>query len=285
MTATDDRRPPLLLVHGFWHGAWAWGEVTLRLAAAGRRAVAVDLAGHGMHARRPASALVRPFDPQAFATEVSPVAGVDLDEAAELLQGQVETLAGDGTVVLVSHSSSGPVVSRVVQSVPHLVAHVVYVAAMMPASGVVPFSYLSQPEQEGDMVAPLLRADPQEVGALRLDPAGPADYRASLRQVWYPDVASEVADAAIALLGTDAPAGIMVGTTDLTVGGWGSVPRTYVLTGETDHSFRPALQRRFVREADEAFPDNPTAVVELDCGHSPFLSHADDLTAILDAVG
>lgn len=285
MTTKERDRPPLLLVHGFWHGAWIWAEVTTRLAAAGHRALAVDMAGHGLRAQRPAAASARPFDEQAFATEVSPLAGVGLDEAAALLQNQVRALATNGPVMLVSHSFSGPVATRVVEAVPELVAHVVYIAAVMPASGVVPVTYLSQPEQEGDLIAPLLRADPQVVGALRLDTAGPPGYRAALRDAWYPDVAPEVANAAIALLTPDAPVGIATAATDLTASGWGSVPRTYVLTGDSDRSTRPALQRRFVREADEAFPQNPTAVVELDSGHSPFLSRPDELVDILDTIG
>ena len=284
MSTMDRERPPLLLVHGFWHGAWAWEQVALRLAAAGRRAVAVDMAGHGLDARRPASATARPFDEQAFATEVSPVSGVDLDGAAAQLLGQVRALAADGTVVLVAHSFSGPVITRVVQDAPHLVAHVVYVAAVMPASGVVPATYLSQPEQEGDLIATLLRADPQAVGALRLDTAGPSGYRSSLREAFYPDVEPATADAATALLAPDAPVAITAAATDLTASGWGSVPRTYVLTGEADCCIRPLLQRRFVREADEAFPDEPTSVVELGGGHSPFLSRPDELAAILAAV-
>lgn len=43
---------PILLVPGFWLGSWCWTEVALALAARGRRAVAVDLAGHGLRARR-----------------------------------------------------------------------------------------------------------------------------------------------------------------------------------------------------------------------------------------
>jgi hypothetical protein len=35
---------------------------------------------------------------------------------------------------------------------------------------------------------------------------------------------------------------------------------------------RPPLQKRFIRDADAAFPNNPTSVVTLDASHSPFLS-------------
>ena len=36
-----------LLVHGAWHGAWCWEKVVVALEAAGHRAIAIDLPGHG----------------------------------------------------------------------------------------------------------------------------------------------------------------------------------------------------------------------------------------------
>ncbi|WP_234478656.1 alpha/beta fold hydrolase [Streptomyces sp. MBT65] len=78
------RATPLLFVHGYWHGSWCWSDVIAHVAAGGHPALAVDLAGHGLRARRPACLTTRPFDPAALATEVSPVADVDLDQAADL---------------------------------------------------------------------------------------------------------------------------------------------------------------------------------------------------------
>lgn len=283
-TATDTARdlPPVLLVHGFWHGSWAWSEVAARLTAAGRRVLAVDMAGHGLHARRPASADARPFDPAAYATEPSPVAGVDLDAAGDLLVSQIRALGDGRPVVVVAHSFSGPVLTRAAQQVPELVARAVYLAAMMPASDVPPTTYLQSREQAGDKILPLFAADPAAVGALRLDLGAAGDYRAALREAWYADVDPQVADAAIALLTPDAPAAITVGATTLTERGWGSVPRTYVRTTQ-DFSTRLALQGRFVDEADAAFPDNPTTVVTLESSHSPMLSMPGALAEIIDA--
>lgn len=45
--AQDLGRPPLLLVHGAWHGAWCWEAWLPRLAEAGYPAYALDLRGHG----------------------------------------------------------------------------------------------------------------------------------------------------------------------------------------------------------------------------------------------
>ena len=114
------RETPVLLLHGFWHGAWCWSEVLGRLTAAGTRALAVDMAGHGLRAgvpRRPRP----PFDPAALAAEPSP-ASADLDEAAALFvarRGRWGRSAGDGG----RHSIGGNVLTRAVQDAPGLFAH------------------------------------------------------------------------------------------------------------------------------------------------------------------
>ena len=43
--------PVVILVHGAWHGSWAWSEVVRRLDAAGVASVAVDLASKGPDSR------------------------------------------------------------------------------------------------------------------------------------------------------------------------------------------------------------------------------------------
>jgi pimeloyl-ACP methyl ester carboxylesterase len=279
--ATDD--PAVLLVHGFWHGSWCWSEVAARLTGAGRTVVAVDMAGHGLRARWPDTASARPFDGAAYAAEVSPVADVDLSAAADLLAAQISDLAGGPRprpVVVVAHSFGGAVLTRAAQQVPHLIAHLVYVSAVMPASGVPGLAYLQSPEQDGDAIPALLCADPAAVGALRLDVRAGGAYRARLIDAFYSDVDPDTAAAATALLTPDAPAAIAAGTTELTADGWGSLRRTYVHCSQ-DKVIRPALQRRFVREADSAHPQNPTRVVELPSNHSPFLSHPDEFATVI----
>jgi pimeloyl-ACP methyl ester carboxylesterase len=243
---------PLLFVHGFWHGSWCWSEVIARVAGAGRPALAVDMAGHGLRARRPECLTRRPFAPERLATEASPVADVGLDQAGDLLVSQIRQLGRGGPVAVVAHSMGGTVLTRAVQQAPELVAHAVYLTAFMPASDVPAIAYLQMPENAGEPVAPLYRADPAAIGAVRLDLASDdAGYRQQLRDAFFGDVAPAVADAAIGLLTPDAPAGIALGATRLTSVGWGSVPRTYV-TCARDMAIRPALQQRFIADADAA---------------------------------
>ena len=44
---------------------------------------------------------------------------------------------------------------------------------------------------------------------------------------------------------------------------------------------RPPLQRKFIADADAAFPGNLTEVYTLDSSHSPFLSMPGDLADIV----
>ncbi|MGW0480686.1 alpha/beta fold hydrolase [Nonomuraea sp. NPDC003214] len=275
----------LVLVHGFWHGSWCWSEVIPHLAAAGRAAVAVDLAGHGLRARRPRWLTARPYDPEAVRAEVSPVGGVSLEEAAALLTAQLERIGGGRPVTVVAHSAAGPVLMRVTERRPALVAHAVYLTAYLPASGLSAAACTRLPEAAADQVAPLLRGDPARTGALRLDLAtSDAAYRRALYEAFYGDVEPGLAGAATALLTPDGPIGIMLGATTLTRDGWGSVPRTYVMC-TADRAIVPALQARFVAEADAAFPGDPVSVVELDASHSPFLSMPGRLADVLAALG
>lgn len=276
---------PILLLHGSWHGAWCWTEVIAHLIDFGRPTLAVELPGHGLRARRPECLTVRPFDPSALRVEPSPVADVDLDSVADLLLSQVKRLGRGGPVTVVAHSMAGPVLTRVAQEAPELVAHAVYLAAIMPGSYRPPGPYFLLPENADALVLSALRADPETIGALRLDLASndPA-YRQQLREAFYGDVDPQVADAALALLTPDAPAAMLRGTTRLTHDGWGSVPRTYIVCSR-DMAVRPALQRLMIAEADAAFPQNPTSVVTLDASHSPFLSTPEEVANIIGKLG
>ena len=282
---TPGSGPPVLFLHGYWHGSWCWAEVLARVTAAGVRALAVDMAGHGLRARQPAALIRRPFDAGMLSTEVSPVADVGLDQAAELLVDQMEALGAGDPVIVVAHSMGGAVLTRAAQLATGLVAEAVYLTAFMPASGMPATAYVRMPEHEGGLALRALVADPSAVGAFRIDVASPdPGYRQLLRDALYGDVTPAVAEAAIALLTPDAPARIALEATVLTPDGWGSAPRTYVVCTQ-DMTIRPALQRRFIADSDAAFPDNPTTVYTLDTAHSPFLSMPSQVADVVLKLG
>jgi pimeloyl-ACP methyl ester carboxylesterase len=261
---------PIVLLHGFYHGAWAWTEVTAELAGRGR--TAVDMAAHGLHATAPAAAGRRPFDPVAYATEPSPVAGVGLDAAADLLVAQLDSVGGGKPVCVVAHSMGGAVLSRAAERQPGLVAHMVYLAAYMPASNTPCLHYPSLPEGRDNRFMQMLVGDPVAIGALRIDHRSPdPEAQSAIREAFYGDVEPSRAAAATALLSCDAPLAMVAESTTLTEQGWGSIPRTYIVCTE-DRTIPAGLQRIFIAQADTAFPANPTTVVELATAHSASLS-------------
>ena len=183
--STPGSGPPVLFLHGYWHGSWCWAEVLTRVTAAGVRALAVDMAGHGLCASQPAALTRRPFDAGMLSTEVSPVADVGLDQAAELLVDQMKALGAGDPVIVVAHSMGGAVLTRAAQLATGLVAEAVYLTAYMPASGMPAVAYVRMPEHEGSLATRALVADPSAVGAFRIDVASPdPGYRQLLRDAF-----------------------------------------------------------------------------------------------------
>ena len=268
----------LVLVHGFWHGSWCWSEVIPYMVAAGRPAVAVDMAGHGLYARRPRWFTEQPYDSETVAAEVSPRRGREsrrCGRAADRAdQAGRRWGAGDGGRPQRGRpgiDANGPADARTggARGVPHRVH---------APSDVSAAAYTQIPEAADSLVAPLLQGRPGPDGALRLDLAtdDAANRQRPVRGVLRGDVDRGLADAASGLLTPDSPGGIMMGTTTLTREGWGSVPRTYIVC-TNDQALRPAVQEKFIAEADAAFPGNPTSVVRLEASHSPFFSMPGEL--------
>jgi len=112
-------RPPIVLVHGAWGGAWIWRRVLAPLRTAGHEVHAVTLTGDGerAHLRRPDIGL---------RTHVADVVG--LVEAEELRD-----------IVLVGHSYGGMVITGAADALMErdrgLLRRLIYVDAMVPLPG------------------------------------------------------------------------------------------------------------------------------------------------------
>lgn len=105
----------VLLVHGAWHGAWCWRDVLPALIQAGHRAHAVTLTGLGDRAHQLSSSITL----QTHITDVQ--AALDTEELAP--------------VILVVHSYAGMLGTAIADRQPERIRHIVYVDAMLPASG------------------------------------------------------------------------------------------------------------------------------------------------------
>ncbi|WP_440102918.1 alpha/beta hydrolase [Streptosporangium sp. H16] len=269
-----DRRPPtLVLVHGT-HSSSAWASgLTTELTLRGHRCVAVDLPGHGAEAFYPRS-YQAPQDLGELAIEPSPLAKITIDDYVERVVDVVRRARRHGPVILAGMSQGGVTVSRVGNAVPELLDRVVYVAAYCCVDLPNMAAYLETPEN-GDSLLPRIAAtvvaDPAVLGATRLNwrSADPAVFHA-VRDALAGDFTDEGVRRLLGALEPDESAGIPLAEARGEAHTWGRIPRTYVRF-TLDRLIPPALQDRFVAEADRLTPDNPTDVRSVAAPHvGPF---------------
>ncbi len=230
-----------VLVHGAWHGAWAWDLVTPLLEKAGHSVVARDLPGLGED-HTPASAVTL----SAYAESI-----------ASVLQQQSEP------AFLVGHSMGGLSITQAAELASDKIAGLVYVCAYLPADGE---SVQVWAERYSGRVGAedLVFSDDGQSMTLKDDVVVDALYH---------DVPSELAAWAKSKLRPQAvaPWGTRVSTT---AERFGSVPRHYVEC-VNDRVMPPEMQRAM----RTALPCE--SVQSLESGHSPFAAAPADLAAAL----
>ncbi len=275
----------VVLVHGAWHNRHTWDAVVPLLNEAGCPATAVDLPGAGPHAALPTSFSNRPLDPAAFSTEPSPNAGVTQEERTAAVIAAVRELNGQtgGRAVVVGHSLGGLTVSPVAEAIPDEISAAIYLTAFMLPPGMVAGQMIQDELMAEALVPQLFMADPDDVGALRIDVASDDEaYRALAREAFYADLTDEQFEAALGELHPDEPAQVAGVPSSVTADNFGQVARHYI-TCEQDRAITIAAQQEMVRLVDEAI-GGETTVHPLQSSHSPFHSQPANLAAIITGV-
>ena len=109
-----------VLIHGTWHGGWAWHEVIGCLSRKGHRAYAPTLAGHGPGAKR---------------------AGITHRDCVASVVSYIQELKLTN-VILVGHSFGGTVVQKVAEEVPDRIARAVFLNGLILNDGQCVFDVL-----------------------------------------------------------------------------------------------------------------------------------------------
>jgi pimeloyl-ACP methyl ester carboxylesterase len=231
-----------VLVPGAWHGAWCWSRLAPVLRERGHDVLTPELAG--------------------TADSATDAGAISLDSWARDLVALVR--GRPAPVVAVAHSRGGVVISRAAELAPDCFARLVYVAAyLLPA---------------GAHVAAAARAD-----AGSLIPANMIAAREGLTcrlrdevidDAFYGDCDAATRAWARAQL-REEPLKPLVTPLRITLARFGSVPRAYVECIR-DRTVSLAAQRQM----QAGLPCD--AVLTLDCGHSPFLTHPHELAQWLD---
>ncbi|MFZ1990762.1 MAG: alpha/beta fold hydrolase [Alphaproteobacteria bacterium] len=100
----------LLFIHGAWHGAWCWAEVTALAKARGHNADAIDLPGHGR--RQNEAATIESY-------------GAAVAEAL----GEMED------AVVIGHSMGGMAISAGAERAPRRIRSLIYLCSFLPLNG------------------------------------------------------------------------------------------------------------------------------------------------------
>lgn len=233
-----------VLVHGAWHGAWAWDALAPLLPG---RVDAIDLPGHGAD----------PTPPRDCTLDAYAARTVEALERAAAATGE--------PAVLVGHSLGGMTVAQAAELRPDLVATAVFLCAYMPRDG--ESGYALARQDAASAVGP-------DTCELRPDDGVLAVRPDRIAGAMYDGCPPEAAAAAAARLQPE-PLAAMGQTVRLTAARFGGVERLYVHCLR-DRILTLPLQRQLVAA-------QPCRTVELDCGHSPALSHPAELAAALVA--
>ena len=234
-----------VLVHGAWHGAWCWRDVTEALIRAGHRAHAVTLTGVGERAH-----LLR--------------RGISLhDHIEDVIQAiEAEEMTD---VVLALHSYAGMVGTGVADRLGARIGHLVYVDAVVPRPGEAWSSTHARATREGRLAAA------EKTEHFSFPPPGASLFGLSgEREAW------------VNRRQTPHPAQPYLDELQFSIDTLAAIPRTFVScvapTLATIDSIRP-------RVIDPKFWDGRwlpgSRVIEMQTGHDPMVSDPQGLTRIL----
>ena len=237
-----------ILVHGMFHGGWAWVRIADGLRALGHTVTAPDLAGCG--------------------SDPTPPGEVTLERWVDDIVGFLTQ--SEGKSVLVGHSRGGVVLSQVAERVPDRIAVSVYACALMLPDGMGPLQIEVLVAQQGMPPAPArVRPVPNATQTALLAPADAAE-------IFYGRGSVEDRDWAMPQLGAE-PIRPLMQPLALTEARYGTVPRVYIETTQ-DETLPIGAQRAMLA----ATPVDK--VYSLDNDHMINLLEVEAFVSILDEV-
>lgn len=227
-----------LLIHGAMRGAWLWDRVMPLLLKGGGNPIAIDLPGHGY--RVPEGAFVT------MSNYVSDVISFIRKENLRDL-------------VLVGHSMSGIVISRVAEEVPERIKHLVYLAAVVARSG----------EALIDLLTPERQDTLRKLHGKTKEVFGTPEQ---LRPMYFTDLEGNEKEFYLRQL-TPQPLAVFFEKMQFKTFPKIDIPRTYVL-GTRDRSLPPDLTRMFAERLG-------VTPLEIEAGHDLMVSRPDEVAKIL----
>ncbi len=221
-----------VLVHGAWHGDWAYYKIEALLQNAGNKVICVNLPGHGIDKTDPGQ--------------------VTLQDYQDAITNVLDTIPEQ--VILVAHSMGGIAISMAAEARPEKVCKLVYMAAFMFESDQ---SMLKMSMNDtGSLVGPNLIFD-FDNNIVDID-------RDNIRELFYNRTNKAKYELAEKLL-TPEPLQPVMTPLYLTDENYGSIPRYYISTLD-DNTITPDFQYEMYKDLPLS------NIYYINSDHSPFLS-------------
>jgi hypothetical protein len=156
----------------------------------------------------------------------------------------------------------------------------VYISGFLQSPDTPMIALMQHETMAGTLIPSLFVADPEAVGACRIDPrSDKAEYRALMKNALCGDVSEADFSSALASANCDEPVGVMLVPAHITAARFGRVPRHYVRCLE-DRAIPLKGQDFMIATADSAL-GSQTHTHTLRASHFPFYSQPKALTEIL----
>ncbi len=227
-----------LLLHGAFRGAWLWERVMPLLLKGGTSPIAYDLPGHGD----------RSSDRKGISMSTY------IDDVTDFIHR--ENLKD---LVLVGHSMSGIIISKLAETLPERIRHLVYIAAVVPRDNEALVDLLPKERQA------VLRPQQHKVQEL----SGTSSQN---RQLYFTDLEGEEQEYFLRQI-TPQPLAVFFERIRFTRFPDTGISRTYVM-GTLDRSLPPDLTAGFAERLQ-------VAPIKIEAGHDLMVSRPAEIADIL----
>lgn len=230
-----------LLLHGAMRGAWLWHKIKPIMEKGGARVIAYDLPGHGKRSGERAGVNMSAYINDAL----SYIKKNDLRD-----------------LILVGHSMSGIVISKIADETPERIRHLVYLAAVVP--------------RDNDALVDLLTKERQE--ALRKLEGKVSEIFGSieaLRPNYFTDLTGKEQDYYLKQL-TPQPLAVFFEKISLKRFYELQIPKTYIL-GLRDKALPPGLTFGFAKRLG-------VDPIEIDAGHDMMVVKPEEVGRVLGRI-
>ncbi|WP_295222602.1 alpha/beta hydrolase family protein [uncultured Chryseobacterium sp.] len=241
---SDEQKAPVVLVHGAWQASYAWESLKNKLLNDGFQVTVVNLKGHG--------------------NDSTPVSQLSFEGYVNQVKNAIN--AFNEPVILIGHSLGGAIITQTAAAMPEKVSKLVYVAGFIPQMGKSVLDYAAM--DSGSLLGPVLEFNADHTLA------GVADHNINFPKIFIQD-GTEAQKQFVLDHYKAEPVVPLATPLNYTIENYNAAGKKYYVFTLDDNAISYSFQQQM------AIGVGITKTFTIASGHSPFISKADELTAII----